>query len=269
VRQSPNIRLSNHVLGMPPNVQPSDRPPASEESVSLVERARHCTFTQKSALLVGGRIVETPRPETRGVTRMKRIVLEILFAAIVLVVRTSDSRAEVFESPAPSSKVSIGGASICKGPDGTYANINGCGALDAMTPSPQLTPPPAAPTPTPTPQQSPQPRRILLQNQPKCDDARLNHLVLQAWNEFWAKIIQSPIILPQYRETYIANLSPLNLQISESVSQPGSAVCRGLTAFQILATGTNELRGSFLSKESYYILSYDGAGNLVVAIPQS
>ena len=147
----------------------------------------------------------------------------------------SDSRAEVFESPAPSSKVSIGGASICKGPDGTYANINGCGALDAMTPSPQLTPPPAAPTPTP--QQSPQPRRILLQNQPKCDDARLNHLVLQAWNEFWAKIIQSPIILPQYRETYIANLSPLNLQISESVSQPGSAVCRGLTAFQILATG--------------------------------
>jgi hypothetical protein len=36
-----------------------------------------------------------------------------------------------------------------------------------------------------------------------------------------------------------------------------------------LATGTNELRGSFLSKESYYILSYDGAGNLVVAIPQS
>jgi len=29
------------------------------------------------------------------------------------------------------------------------------------------------------------------------------------------------------------------------------------------------MRGSFLSKESYYILSYDGAGNLVVAIPQS
>jgi hypothetical protein len=99
VRQSPNIRLSNHVLGMPPNVQPSDRPPASEESVSLVERARHCTFTQKSALLVGGRIVETPRPETRGVTRMKRIVLEILFAAIVLVVRTPTPAPKFLKAP--------------------------------------------------------------------------------------------------------------------------------------------------------------------------
>jgi hypothetical protein len=147
---------------------------------------------------------------------------------------------------------------MCKCPDVKYANNNGCGVLKAIKPSRQVTTPPAAPTPTA--QQSPQPGPIPLQNLPKCDDARLNHLVLQAWNVFWAKIIQSPTIQPQYPETYIANLSQLNLQISESVSQPGSVVCRGLTAFQILANGTNELRRSLLSKESYYILSYEGAG---------
>lgn len=93
--------------------------------------------------------------------------------------------AQNFSCPAPSSGVLVGGAFMCRCPDGTYASIDGCDKqAPIMTPIHPTVPTPAMPqatspllaSPVPPPQAVVRPPRNLV----SCDDPRVKDALILA-----------------------------------------------------------------------------------------